>query len=142
MAGMGLGSWWSLRRAAGLRTLAGLQGVAALAPLVLYAVFEGLARVQNAAGVFLASQILFPVLAVLSGLLAGYQFPVASRIFFARGGGSPGTLYALDLMGACLGALALSLYLVPVFGFLKTALLMAEVAAISLAGCVRRRPGP
>ena len=142
MAGMGLGSWWSLRRAAGLRTLAGLQGVAALAPLVLYAVFEGLARVQNAAGVFLASQILFPVLAVLSGLLGGYQFPVASRIFFARGGGSPGTLYALDLMGACLGALALSLYLVPVFGFLKTALLMAAVAAISLAGCVRRRPGP
>ena len=140
MAGMGLGSWWGLRRGGGLRTLAGLQGAAALAPLALYAVFEGLARVQNAAGVFLASQILFPVLAVLAGLLGGYQFAVASRIFFVRGG-SPGTLYALDLMGACLGAVALSLYLAPVFGFLKTALLMAGVAAISVGGCVRRRPG-
>ena len=39
----------------------------------------------------------------------------------------PGTLYALDLVGACMGAVLFSVYLVPVFGFLKTALLMAMV---------------
>lgn len=139
MAGMALGSWWGLRHAAALRTLGTLQGLAALAPLLLYLVFESLAGIHNVAPVFLASQILFPVLALLSGLLGGYQFQIASRIFFVRGG-SPGTLYALDLAGACLGATALSLYLVPVFGFFKTALLMAAVAAISASGCVRRTP--
>jgi len=40
----------------------------------------------------------------------------ASRIFCAR---NPGTLYALDLAGSCLGAVLFSVYLIPVFGFLK-----------------------
>jgi len=76
------------------------------------------------------SHIGFPALALLCGLLGGKQFPIASKIFFAdsrRHGGSPGTLYAVDLAGACLGAILLSAYLVPVFGFLDTAWLMATV---------------
>ena len=36
-------------------------------------------------------------------------------------------LYGLDLLGACLGAVALSAYLLPVYGFLRTAMLMAVV---------------
>ena len=36
-------------------------------------------------------------------------------------------LYALDLAGACAGALALSVLLIPVYGFLRTAVLMAVV---------------
>jgi len=39
----------------------------------------------------------------------GYEFPVASRIFCAR---NPGTLYALDLAGACVGAVLFSVYLI------------------------------
>jgi predicted membrane-bound spermidine synthase len=40
----------------------------------------------------------------------------------------PGRLYALDLAGSCLGAVLFSAWLVPVFGFLKTALLAAMVS--------------
>jgi predicted membrane-bound spermidine synthase len=36
-------------------------------------------------------------------------------------------LYALDLVGACLGAVVLSTFLIPVFGFLRAALFMAVV---------------
>jgi predicted membrane-bound spermidine synthase len=36
-------------------------------------------------------------------------------------------LYALDLAGACAGALALSILLIPVYGFLRTAVLMGAV---------------
>lgn len=157
MAGMALGSWRGMRSTAGMRSLAGLQGIAALSSLMIYAVFRVLAPVQNPLGLFLVSQILFPALALLCGLLGGYQFPVASRIFFAgskRAAGSPGTLYALDLLGACLGAVLLSAYLVPLFGFFKTALLMALLnlapAALAALGaspgvkCLRepRRGGP
>ena len=130
MAGMALGSFLGVRSGAGMRALATVQAVAALSPLALYGLFEGLARISSPAALFWVSQILFPVAALLGGLLGGYQFPVASRVFFAGAkgaGGSPGTLYALDLAGACLGAVLLSAYLVPVFGFLETAVLMAVV---------------
>jgi predicted membrane-bound spermidine synthase len=40
---------------------------------------------------------------------------------------SLGMLYAIDLLGGCLGALVLSGYLIPVFGFWKTAWFTAAV---------------
>ena len=140
MVGMALGSWWALHRAGNsdmrpinpkdVRRLVGLQFLAALSPLLLCVVLQTIAITRKPPAIFLASQILFPLLAVLCGLIGGYQFPLASRIFFAlskRDVGSAGTLYALDLAGACVGALVLSSYLVPVFGFQQTAWLMAVV---------------
>lgn len=67
-----------------------------------------------------------PLLAVLCGLLGGFQFPVASRIFGPRPG-SIGSLYGLDLAGSCAGALVFSAYLIPVYGFLRTSVLLALV---------------
>jgi spermidine synthase len=124
MAGMALGSWLALRAPArrGIRTLVFLQVGAAMAPLLLCAVFEAV------------SPVLFPVLALGCGMLGGYEFPVASRIFCAR---NPGTLYALDLAGSCVGAVLFSVYLIPVFGFLKTALLAAMVSLAPAVMAVR-----
>jgi len=140
MVGMALGSWRGLRRAAGslangidpkdVRLLVVLQFLAALSSLLLYLLFRAFALANELPIIFLVSRIIFPFLAVVCGLLGGIQFPIASRIFFARSRGeaeSPGTLYALDLVGACLGALLLSSYLIPVFGFQETAWLMAVV---------------
>jgi spermidine synthase len=140
MVGMALGSWRGLRRTAGsaggsagrgdLRRLAELQLLAAVSPLLLYVPFEFLAAIKSPLIASLASQILFPVLAVLCGFFGGFQFPIATRIFFAGSIGrapSLGTLYALDLAGACLGAVVLTAYLIPVYGFLETAALMAVV---------------
>jgi spermidine synthase len=134
MAGMALGSWWALRRVAHgtlvarreMLTLTCLQGVVAVSPIVLYLLFTFLAEIRSPTGLTLVSQLLFPLLALLSGVLGGYQFIVASGVFFAgRKSASLGTLYAVDLAGACLGALAMSAYLLPVFGFLKAAVLIA-----------------
>ena len=145
MLGITLGSRWGLGRAAGAisqrdaHRLFRLQLLAALSPLLLCLLFDRLVAIQNPANVFVVSQILFPVLAVLCGLFGGYQFPVATRIFFSDSGQkatSPGALYALDLAGACVGAIILSSYLVPVFGFQATAWIMAVVnlAPAVLAG--------
>ena len=130
MAGMSLGSWLALRAPArrGIRTLVLLQLGAAIAPLLLCAVFRAV------------TPVLFPVLALGCGMLGGYEFPVASRIFCAR---NPGTLYALDLAGSCLGAVLFSVYLIPVFGFLKTAVLAAMVSlapAVMAVRSVAERP--
>jgi uncharacterized protein YneF (UPF0154 family) len=124
--------------------LALLQLLAAGAPLLLYALFVLLEGVRSLAALLATSQIVFPVLALIAGLMGGYQFPLASRIYFAsseqpripqggtevratRSQRNPGVLYGLDLLGACLGAVALSAYLLPVYGFRRTALLMAVV---------------
>ena len=104
---------------------------------------QAIARAGTAASL-LGSQIAFPVLALASGTLGGFEFAVASRML-----PRPGTLYALDLMGSCLGAILFSVWLVPVFGFLKTALLsaMVSLAAAALAmlahppAGARRTPG-
>ena len=145
MLGMSLGSRWGLGRAArgagprDAQRLFGLQLLAALSPVLLCLLFDTLTTIKNPATVFFVSQILFPALAVSCGLFGGYQFPVATRIFFSSSNhkaSGPGTLYALDLAGACLGAVVLSSYLVPVFGFQETAWLMAVVnlAPAVLAG--------
>lgn len=140
MVGMALGSWRGLRATSdsalgsgnskGLGRLAELQFLASITPLLLFWLLNGLAATRNPPSVILVSQILFPCLAVLCGFLGGYQFPVASRIFFSEAkaaASSPGTLYAVDLAGACLGALVLSSYLVPIFGFQRTSWLMGIV---------------
>jgi len=170
MVGVALGGWWELRlplspsrpsRRRDLQLLAGLQILLAAAPLLLYGLFIQLGRVSSAAGQRAASEFLFPALALVAGLLGGFQFLLASRAYFAEGEPraarpdsdghspddeksprSPGVLYALDLAGACAGALALSVLLIPVYGFLRTAALMAAVnlaPAVMAAAAGRER---
>jgi len=152
MVGMATGAWLSVARASRPRCeflgLALLQLLAALSPLLLYALFVLLEGVRSLPALHIISQTAFPALALIVGLMGGYQFPLASRIYFAgseepqipQGGTeiranssafnssrNPGMLYAVDLVGACLGAVALSAYLLPVYGFLRTAMLMAVV---------------
>jgi len=126
-----------------MRKLASLQVLAAVSPLLLYELFALLGQVRSSSGLFAVSQVLFPALALVSGLLGGYQFPLASRIYFADSSArSPGVLYGLDLLGACLGAFALSAFLVPVYGFFRTALLIAVVdLAPALLAALAVSPG-
>jgi predicted membrane-bound spermidine synthase len=145
MAGMAAGSWAALRfpPAGAMRALGRWQLAVSLAPLVLCGLFEAFTRVTSPAGLFLVSQIVFPALALSCGILGGYEFPLASRIFFASGrtrGAGTGTLYALDLAGSCLGAILFSAWLVPVFGFFKTAVLSALVSMAPAALAILSAP--
>lgn len=139
MTGMALGSWWRLRVAtsarpltprAGLTQLAGLQILAAISPVLLYLFFSSLTGIRSSGLLVFASQIIFPVLAVLAGMLGGYEFALATEVFFTGSQVQPssmGTLYAVDLVGACLGTLALSAFLLPLFGFLKAAIFIGAL---------------
>jgi hypothetical protein len=139
----------------GYRKLALLQLLAAAAPLFLYALFVQLASARSLPVLLTLNPMLFALLALIAGLMGGFQFPVASRLYFSsvtpldlllreegstlspasplnnkkgtKALGNPGIFYGLDLAGACLAAVALSAYLLPVYGFLRTAVLMAAV---------------
>ncbi|MCX6638611.1 MAG: hypothetical protein NT090_26455, partial [Acidobacteria bacterium] len=133
MAGMALGSWLGLRSGTGFslwsRSGAGFSlwsrggagfSLWSLMRLQLLAAASGFAL----CGLLAVSHLLYPVLALLCGLLGGYQFIVASRLSPTA---STGMLYALDLAGASAGAILFSAYLIPVFGFYRSALVMAIV---------------
>jgi spermidine synthase len=142
MAGMAVGSgvgqaswpaWFGPRQAGGRQArrpaplLAWVQCLVALAPLALCAFFS-------------APRAVYPALALACGALGGYQFALASRIF----GAATSQLYALDLAGSCVGAILFSLYLIPVFGFLRTSLLALEMnlapAALAFLASAARAP--
>ncbi len=140
MAGIAFGSWLGIRRIRSgvcsgdrppYRTIATTQFLLALSAPALIFVVSLLAKTSGIATTWLAAQFVFPALAALCGMLGGYQFPVATEIYLSNDDRSsrsrPGTLYAIDLLGGCLGALLLSSYLIPVFGFWKTAWLSAAV---------------
>jgi len=140
MAGMAAGSWLMLRGGTSAQdqqvrvhayALAYLQAAAAISPLLLYALLRTLTTMTSTGGLLLASQVLFPAMAIAFGTLGGCQFQVASRVYFPELNDEPASLaalYAIDLVGAFLGAILVSAYLVPVFGMLKSACLISAAA--------------
>jgi spermidine synthase len=135
MAGIALGCWLAIERVR-VRDYGSWMTVAAVtqfllalsAPLLLFFVTL-LSRGSNAPRTLLVAQFAFPALAVLCGMLGGLQFPIATEIYLRESGAQTGlgVLYAVDLVGGCAGALLLSTYLIPVFGFWKTAWLSGAV---------------
>ncbi|MCE5334907.1 MAG: hypothetical protein LLG06_09975 [Desulfobacteraceae bacterium] len=65
--------------------------------------------------------VLFLVIALVGGILGGFQFACAAR---ATGPDKGTVLYAADLAGAAAGAVAASLFLLPVLGIPRTLLLL------------------
>jgi len=134
MAGIAVGNWLSMRRAHSgdappLHAIAVVQLLLAVSVPGLILLISSLAQVSGSIATLLAAQLVFSVLAALGGALGGYQFPLASAAYVRDGSRAAplGTLYALDLLGGGIGALLLSSYLIPVFGFWKTAWLSAAV---------------
>ncbi len=138
MVGIGLGSWLAIRRiacadpASLIRTVAANQFLLAASALLLLLVVALLAQHPGTQSALWIAQLVFPFLALLCGILGGYQFPLTNEICLhdAVTPARTGVVYAVDLLGGSVGALLLSAYLIPVFGFWKAAWF---TAAVSLA---------
>jgi spermidine synthase len=76
-------------------------------------------------------EILFPTLSIISGVLVGLEFPLASRIYFGelkkstkeKIGEIAGILYSSDLIGAFFGAILTSAILIPAVGIINICIL-------------------
>ena len=85
--------------------------------------------------IYTAVQGLFLLLNAVAGFLVGAQFPIASRMWLVAWdevGGTAGALYASDLLGAFLGAVVLSVILIPVLGVLQTCVVLTLLKSGSL----------
>ncbi len=116
--------------------------LAVLAPAIL----PLLARLQVSAGTLILVQAAVVILVLVTGILGGAAFALASRLHNAVSGrptATAGAIVGADHAGACLGALATGLLMVPVFGIPVTAFLLGGVKVLSvlLLRTVRSSPG-
>ncbi len=84
---------------------------------------------------FASTHAILLIMNALAGFLVGSQFPLANRTWLKGReamGGTAGLLYACDLLGAFVGAVAVSVVLIPVLGILETCLLAAALKLGSL----------
>jgi len=65
------------------------------------------------------------------GMLIGYEFSCVNILFFSDQGQMDksriGAIYAADLMGSCLGALGVSVFMIPAYGIYKTFLFLIVI---------------
>lgn len=143
MAGIALGSWIALQPHSHTirfsRRMAFVQVLIAGAGPVFLLALQLIASVSGNVATWIAAQLVFPALAALAGMLGGYQFVIAASVFMptARERSGLGALYAIDLLGGCAGAFLLSTYLIPVFGFRETAILLVVINLAAVLPAVR-----
>jgi spermidine synthase len=136
MVGITAGSWLAVIRADERklwRRLLGGQIAFICVPPGLGGVFYFLSWIRVEVFSAVVTEIFFLGLAILAGFWGGYLFPTASAIA-VHSGQKPekagGTLYGFDLLGACLGALLTSAFLVPLFGIYGTLFLFSLLNAL------------
>ena len=150
MGGISLGAWLGLRRvqrgdARALNKLSAWNQLAVMlcAPAFLLAAHL-LAQLQLPAEHPRIVESIFAVLALLSGVPGGLQFPIAAEIGRRAREDRPisaGTYYAVDLFGGCAGAILLTGFVIPLYGFWNTAWLASAMmlAPMVLAASSARR---
>jgi len=139
MVGLALGAWDGRRRAGDPRFLPMIVAAMVAYCVLLAAALGVLPRAATPGALY----AVFLVLVVLAGFLDGATFPPLVQALRRQGFGRPGGwVYAADLAGAGLGALATGALLVPVLGQRAALLLVAITLAAALAALVLGTPGP
>ena len=141
MVGLALGAWFMTRHMErmknGFRFFKWTQVSICIYPLILPVVFIWLLNAETSLETWLGSNIVFPFLPIVSGLIGGMQFPLANKLYLEcseKTGQVAGFSYGLDLFGACIGALIAAAFLVPILGIFATCFLVAliNVTVLSL----------
>ncbi|MEW5895548.1 MAG: hypothetical protein AB1650_07325 [Candidatus Omnitrophota bacterium] len=98
---------------------------------VIFVIFRDMRTAQMLPSVFM---FLFTLIPFIAGFLGGAQYPVAIALKKKIAGEtemkSAGFLYALDVLGAALGALLTGVFLIPLFGITAVCVLCSFMSAI------------
>jgi spermidine synthase len=106
-----------------------------LYPLFLPLLFVFFSRTASGVIDWTGSNVVFPLLPAIAGVIGGIQFPVAGKIYLSgkkEVGKATGLTYGIDLAGACIGSFLAASFLVPVLGILETCFFVAFLNVIML----------
>ncbi len=125
MLGMSCGTWFALKKwqTGRLRLLVILHVLSILSAfLILWLVRSGL-----------VSDLIFFVAIFFIGAIGGLGFLLNSEIYFSAASGSnPGILYGLDLSGALISSLIFTTFILPIYGFWKSAVFIGVFNLIAM----------
>lgn len=138
MAGMTIGSWLGIKeiKKARIKTLIKIHGLIIVFCLILLFIFYLLFKISPKPTAFI--EIIFLLMAGVIGGIIGFEFPIVNKLYLkqkarlrASGfGGQAGVIYGADLLGSCLGAFLISIFLIPIFGIFQTLILLAIFNAL------------
>jgi spermidine synthase len=84
---------------------------------------------------FVGSEYLFMLLVIIAGILTGFEFPIASKLYFLckrDSGVTAGMIDSADHAGAFMGAMLTGVLFVPIFGVVKSCIIIAVLNLMSL----------
>lgn len=139
MVGLALGSYHSKRylerNSRPLRRFIGFQLLMMVFPLLLAFFFAAIQHSSLMNGSLLLRMIFYTT-AFLAGYIGGHQFPLACALLAQRSDDKVAIgsmVYGIDLVGSCVGALAMSAILVPILGLYSICTGLALLNGIILA---------
>ena len=140
LIGTAVGGAWSVRRIQTAHILMlRLDMLLSLFAFLLGPILIVLQTTTNPVLIQVAPAILFPGLTTLIGFLVGAQFPAAAKLTFSEVEETASTLYALDFLGAALGALLITTLVIPFIGIVNTCYLIGTLKLFSAAVLWLRR---
>ncbi len=132
MVGLFLGSAYITKRLDEIkdpfRCFIKIQIAVAAYPVILPIVLSTVAQGKSLYLSWFGSNIIFPLLPVVAGFIGGLQFPLGNKIYLAASneiGRTGGLTYGIDLIGACMGAIIVSAFLIPILGIFQTCIAVA-----------------
>ncbi len=138
MAGLWAGGTWGARQGGDslflTRRLAALQGGLAALPLILAAILWSISRAPSLVLPELILQGGFICLLALAGFMGGGIFSLSASLWRQAHPDAAlegGLFYAVDLLGATLGTLGMSLIIVPIWGILPALFGLAALHALA-----------
>ena len=140
MIGLIFGSRWITKSLKGIKNDYNLfiktQGAIFIYPLILPMLFWIFSTLKGKCSFWLGSNAVFPFLPIIAGMIGGFQFPLANRLYIktvrVEPGQSAGLTYGIDLFGSCLGAILIPAFLIPVIGIYTSCFLVAGLNLIGL----------
>jgi predicted membrane-bound spermidine synthase len=111
--------------------LAKLEFVLAVYAAVLPAALVGLGWMGGAVRWSAAAETAIPLLALLVAVIVGLEFPLAAKVDFRAVTSTAAKLYTADYVGAALGALLVSTFLIPLVGVAAVCWLAAGLNVVS-----------
>lgn len=112
-----------------------VQTAICLYPLLLPVIFHILHTTESQHLKIFGSNIIFTLLPIVAGFMGGLQFPLANRIYLENTrslGHVAGLSYGADMAGSCLGALVVSVFIIPIIGINAACILIVLLNLSSL----------
>ncbi|MFZ5559308.1 MAG: hypothetical protein ACOZAL_00720 [Patescibacteria group bacterium] len=152
MTGMALGSWLANRKLEKktIKSIIKIHILIILFSLVFLLGFYLLFRAEPKPSTLI--EIIFLLMGGLIGGMVGFEFPIINKLYleirlrpdanrdFGGQAKKTGTIYGADLLGSCLGASLISIFLLPIFGIYQTLIILGILNILIIIFLIISRP--